>query len=365
MRILYVGPDYPGSNGTCWRDAFVELGHEVLTLDDEKYDPAPASLAGRLIRKARRRPGAGQVQALNCRIASEAARFAPHLIFFVKGYFVEPDTLATVRRIAPCLVYMNDDMFNPANQTPYFFPNIPLYDLILTTKSYNVREFERAGAQRAAYIPNAYDPHVHFPAEPSPQERAQMGGDVAFIGTFRPNRADFLARVANLWDLRLSVWGGGWRKMGRFDNLHRRHRWRALERSVQPRELWCGEMGKAIRSNAVTLGLLYRENRDLHTSRSFEIPACCGFMLAERTEEHRLYFEEDREAAYFSSFDELTDKLRFYVAHEEIRARIARAGYQRCLASPYRYTDRARFAIEQSGVKPVLVAGSRLAVSAE
>jgi spore maturation protein CgeB len=325
MRILYVGPDYPGSNGTCWRDAFLELGHEVRTVDDEKFDPCPASLPAKLVRKWRKRPPAHLVGELNSLIEEEARRFAPRLIFFVKGYHLQPDTLAEVGRIAPTLVYMNDDMFNPANQTPTFHANVPLFNLILTTKSYNVREFHAAGSPRAVYIPNAYDPRVHFPAEPTEQERREMAGDVAFIGTFRPNRADFLADMADRHEFRLNIWGGGWSKMS--------------------------EMGKAIRANAVTLGLLYHENRDLHTSRSFEIPACGGFMLAERTEEHRLYFEEDREAAYFSSFAELVDKTRFYVAHNEIRQRIARAGYERCLNSPYRYLDRARLAIELSGVK--------------
>jgi len=100
-------------------------------------------------------------------------------------------------------------------------------------------------------------------------------------------------------------------------------------------------MGKAIQSNSISLGLLNRQNRDLQTSRSFEIPACGGFMLAERTEEHRLYFEEDREAAYFGSWDELIQKLRFYAAHERPRTEIAMAGYRRCLRSSYRYVDRA------------------------
>jgi spore maturation protein CgeB len=108
-------------------------------------------------------------------------------------------------------------------------------------------------------------------------------------------------------------------------------------------------------ANKLTLGLLNQDNRDLQTSRSFEIPACGGFMVAERTEEHRMYFEEDKEAAYFGSFEELRDKLRFYAAHEEVRQRIALAGYRRCLTSPYRYVDRAVFALAQLGAEKSVV----------
>ena len=349
MKILYVGPDYPGSNGTCWRDAFIELGHTVHTLNDEKFDPVPATLAGRWVRKLRRRPESHRRAALQRTITEAVGSFQPELIFFVKAYHVEPGTLETVRRTAPSFVYMNDDMFNPANQTPTFYSNLPNFDLILTTKSYNVRELHRAGARRAVYVANAYDPRIHYPCRPSESERESMGGDVAFIGTFRPSRADFLNRIVRLREFRLNVWGGGWGTMGRIDYLHRRMQWRSLRESVHPLELWCGEMGKAIQANRITLGLLYHENRDLQTSRSFEIPACGGFMLAERTEEHRMYFEEDKEAAYFSTFEELRDKLRFYVAHDAARERIAAAGYRRSLESPYRYLDRARFALQQLG----------------
>jgi spore maturation protein CgeB len=65
-------------------------------------------------------------------------------------------------------------------------------------------------------------------------------------------------------------------------------------------------------------------------------------MLAERTTEHQTYFEEDKEAVYFNSFEEMIDKIRFYLQHEQSRARIAEAGYNRCLRSDYRYIDRAR-----------------------
>jgi spore maturation protein CgeB len=60
-----------------------------------------------------------------------------------------------------------------------------------------------------------------------------------------------------------------------------------------------------------------------------------------------MYFEEDKEAVYFSSHEELVDKLRFYLAHENRRRKIAEAGFQRCIQSGARYVDRARFALDQ------------------
>jgi spore maturation protein CgeB len=348
LKILFVGPSFAGSNSTCFRDAFVELGCDVRTVDDEVVTAPPPDLFGRIVRRARRRASAEQIGNLNRMLLVEASAFRPDFLFYVKGYYVLPDTINALRKYGPAISYMNDDMFSPGISTFTFRDNIRLLDLIFTTKSFSVREYQAAGAPCAIYIPNAYDPKIHYPVKPSVSEYPIYNGDVTFIGMFTPSKADVLASVARLRDFQMNIWGN-WERMTRIDNWPASRRWRVLKPSVRGRSVFCAEMGKAIQASKITLGLLCREVRDLHTSRSFEIPACGGFMVAQRTEEHRMYFEEDREAVYFGSHEELIDKIRFYIGHDSCRERIAAAGYERVLRSAATYRDRALTVLSEYG----------------
>jgi spore maturation protein CgeB len=351
MKVLYVGPDYRGSNGTCWRDAFVALGCDVRTVDSEGLFTWPHALHERLLARAGRRPPRRPRERFNRAVVAVAEEFRPQLTFFVQARHVVEATVASAAAFGPTVVYYNDDMFNPANQTFTFAATVRRADCLVTTKSFNVPEFEHAGARMVVYQPNAFDPAIHWPARPTSAETARLAGDVAFVGTFRPARADFLSEaIARLDPAVVNVWGGGWHKMRRPSFWLRHRRWAPLRRRVRGGPLWCEDMGKAIQANKVVLGLLNHDNRDQHTSRTFEIPACGGFMLAERTDEHREYFAEDREAVYFSSLEELVDKARFYSTHARQRAAIAGRGHERCVQGGHRYVDRARDLLVRLGL---------------
>ena len=80
-----------------------------------------------------------------------------------------------------------------------------------------------------------------------------------------------------------------------------------------------------------------------------EIPACGSFLLADRTDEHQEFFVEGKEAEFFSSVDELVEKVRFYTANEPRRRRIAVAGQERCRTGRYAYLYRLKDTLVQIG----------------
>ena len=47
--------------------------------------------------------------------------------------------------------------------------------------------------------------------------------------------------------------------------------------------------------------------------RTFEIPACFGFALSTKTKEQQDFFKEGAEADYFSTPEELKQKIDFYL----------------------------------------------------
>jgi spore maturation protein CgeB len=104
--------------------------------------------------------------------------------------------------------------------------------------------------------------------------------------------------------------------------------------------LWGDDYARGICSFAVNLAFLRKENRDLQTTRSAEIPACGGFMLAERTPEHQRLFQEGVEAEFFDSPEELLAKIQFYLDNEDKRRAMAAAGRQRCLDGGYSNPER-------------------------
>lgn len=329
LTILYCGTTNPG--GTCLQrmQDLQKLGHRVI-----EVDTVPGEIATRrdtfAWRVRNRLMGAIDESRANERLLELPADLNPDVLWFDKPVTIERSTLRTLQQRWPnafALSYSGDDMFNPRNQSRAWRETIADWNLHVTTKSFNVPELEAAGASDVLFVDKAFSPRVHRPMPLSAKARRDFGGDVGFIGWPERDREHSMRYLAR-HGVDVRVWGP-W------------PRWKAARSfRVEGRPVWGDDYARAISAFRINLGFLRRVNRDLHTTRSIEIPACGGFLLAERTDEHRRLFEEGVEAEYFGSDAELLDKVRHYLTHESERARIAAAGLRRCLTGGYSNADR-------------------------
>lgn len=249
-----------------------------------------------------------------------------------RGREMLPATLREVRRRAPTtrlVSYSADDMMNRSHSSVAYRECIPIYDLHVTTKSYNVAELHGVGAHDVLFVDNSYDPEAHRPMDLTPEDRARFGSDVGFVGYHERDREGMMRGLAEA-GIPVVIRGPRWSRM------RRRH----SNLRVRDDYLDGDDYARAINATRINLGFLRKGARDLQTTRSVEIPACGAFMLAERTDEHRRLFEEGSEAEFFGDFDELLAKCRYYLDHEHERAAIASGGRRRCLTGRYDYAGR-------------------------
>ena len=66
--------------------------------------------------------------------------------------------------------------------------------------------------------------------------------------------------------------------------------------------------------------------------RAFDIMGCGGFLLSNFQNDYLEHFVPDEDFVYYESYEDLQNKVRFYLSHEDARERIARCGYEKVKA---------------------------------
>lgn len=220
------------------------------------------------------------------------------------------------------IFYSIDDQFNPANKGKNFDSLIKLYDVIITSKSFNVGEYEeKYSLTNVMYLPQAACPSEFFPIN---HEKRNV---CTFTGFYEMERFVSISKLAA--NVPVCVYS---------DDL----RWKNDPRIRLGEGRWGARYNETIAESVINLGFLRKENRDQHTQRSIEIPMAGGLLLAERTSEHLELFEEGKEAEFFESDSELIEKSTYYCANPKMAHKIGRSGRKRCFDSGYTYEDRLR-----------------------
>jgi hypothetical protein len=318
-------------------DARARAGHgEFLFFDEARFIAPRGSIADRVARRVVGRPLRGYGE-INRALLAAAESFRPDLILIAKGAYFTAATLRTLKASSAAMLvnYSSDDPFNPAGSSRDVLESIPLFDLYLSTRRAAMPDIARAGCPRVEYLMFGYKPELHFPEAPrTAEEHSRFDSDVVFIGGCDADRAPYFEHLARaIPGLRMHLYGG---YFDRYPAL--KPYWRGMATGHDYR--------LAVGGAKIAVNLVRRANRDDHVMRTFEIPVCGAFMLAERTPVHEELFEENREAAFFSSPAELTESVREWLGRDADRARVAAAAHRKIASGGHRYADRLARIVE-------------------
>jgi spore maturation protein CgeB len=247
------------------------------------------------------------------------------LVYVDGGELVGPSLVLELKqRYGKIINYNIDDPFGARDGQRWriYLRAVPFYDLIVVLRDCNVAEAYALGAVNVLRVQMSADEVAHAPKHISESIQARWSSDVAFVGTWMPERGPFLARLVEL-GVPLTIYGDRWNKAREYSILRKHIRGTGLYDDDQ--------YAKVIQCAKVSLGLLSKGNRDLSTTRSFEIPSLGGVLCAERTPEHTKLYKEDHEAAFWDSPEECAGKCLQLLQDRPRREQLVYNGRIRCL----------------------------------
>jgi spore maturation protein CgeB len=186
-------------------------------------------------------------------------------------------------------------------------------------------ELKKAGVKNFHYLPLAASPDVHKKVEMSDDERNYYGSDISFVGAGYYNRRHLFKGLLNY---NFRIWGTDW-------DLNS-----ALAGCVQRAgaRIDTDETVKIFNASKININLhssTYHKGinpfGDFVNPRTFEIAGCGAFQLVDSRSELTDFFEIGKELVVFKTFEDLKEKITYYLKNPVERERIAEQAMQRVM----------------------------------
>jgi len=334
LKILYVGPLDEGSTALHRLWALERAGQQIIPYDLFKGVKVSGKLANLNFRIGTTMGTGPMVWRINREVLRLAREHKPDVMWGDKLLHILPKTLDALRAMGILTVnYSIDNPFGPRRDPDWglYMKCISHYDLHVVQRDQNVIDYKASGARDVLKIQTAYEPTLHFPPPAGWSDNDRDRG-VSFIGTPYDERPAFLTALWKQYGLPVVVSGG--------------MIWKDYFTAEAAAAIYCGrgplfarEYREGIWRSRINLSFLTHSNQDEFAHKSFEIAACGGFLLVERSAGHLQRFKEDEEAVFFSDIEECVEKIRRYLPDEAARSRIAAAGCARAERDGY-HNDR-------------------------
>lgn len=305
---VVVGPYHHGAAANGLSEGLRGRGWNVVEVDLYNYFIIARS---RAVRAANRVLSRAFAAAFNADIQAAVQYNEAEAVICAKGSYVSRATLEALRACNVFTVnYFPDFHFGYGDVEQATFA---LYDLMVTTKSFQVEPLAKLiGRDRVAFVHQGYAPAAH-------RRRGRTGGyrwDIAYSGTASPHKLEWLIDVARGFaDRRIIIVGDGWRKLASGT---------PLEPFILGHALTGDLYADVIESSQINLAVHFGRDpvtgwQDNVSTRTFEIPACGGFMLHIDNDEVRSLYDVPEEIDVFNDLASLSAKIELYLDRPDLR----------------------------------------------
>jgi spore maturation protein CgeB len=323
MKVLFSGyhnPHFPTITEYI-EEAIEELGHRLVRFDNRRYR-IPWQLRTRVPALER-----ADLHRINRDLLRLARETRPDLFVETGGHRILPSSVDRMRRAGVATALWTIDApidFEPVVEAA------PRYDVVVCGGTEAVELLERAGVAGATWLPFACSPSHHRPPVLTDADRERFGSDVAFVGSYYPNRAEVLGGLVKL---DLAIWGPGW---GKLPDSH------PLRSRVRGDQVEPADWAKIYAASRTVVIIHYQDGRvPCHQAspKVYETLACGGFAVVDDQKDVFALFEDGQHLVRFRDPDRLPAKIEACLSRPDRREAIARRGREEVLA---RHTYRHR-----------------------
>jgi spore maturation protein CgeB len=259
----------------------------------------------------------------------EAVDFVPDVVLIVNGFALHRRAYDLIDKLClPIVLILTESPYLDGEQAKIISQGH--VRLAFTNDRSSVDQLREDSGRRVEYLPHSYDPARHHKKD-AVMDKYQT--DVFFFGTLWPGRVRLFEPVKK-WckrhRVKAEIGGVGFKTLkGMIDNAQLVRYYTATKIALNHhRTISMAKDGVEIHcENAQSLG-----------PRAYEIAACRAFQLSDERPELREVFGDT--VPTYTDADDLIDKLGYYLAHDDERAAIAEAAYQR--VKPCSFENRAR-----------------------
>ena len=345
MKLIIVGAWYSPIYEMAFSQALESLDHEVISFKIFDYLDTDSFLGK--VQTAIPIPTPRLLQ-VNNNLIKQVKYHQPDLVLTWRCTHLFPSTIQKINKLGILTVsYNNDDPFGPMihRKAPWhhrllwfwYLRSLKVYKRNFFYRQINTLEAKQYGANYAAVLMPYFRPWQDRPLTLTEAEKKQYDCDVVFAGHYEPDGREKSIRILVEAGIDVKIWGGKYWTSEVLGDAYNHFA------PIVPVE--GDNYTKALCGAKICLAFLSKLNRDTYTRRCFEIPACGRVMLAERTEDLQKMFKEDEEACFFSSNEELLEKVQWLLANPERREAIAKAGLRRVWTDGHDVKSRAQFFI--------------------